>query len=78
MNLKRFVEKIDKTGSWEIKCLATRSFSSHSFLTREMTSLREMVAGKKALKKERKDIDTFAHSLNQLDGGGNIFIQIIL
>jgi hypothetical protein len=41
-------------------------------------SLREMVAGKKALKKERKDIDTFAHSLNQLDGGGNIFIQIIL
>jgi hypothetical protein len=37
-----------------------------------------MVAGKKALKKERKDIDTFAHSLNQLDGGGNIFIRIIL
>jgi hypothetical protein len=41
-------------------------------------SLREMVAGKKALKKERKDIDTFAHSLNQLDGCGNIFIRIIL
>jgi hypothetical protein len=37
-----------------------------------------MLSGKKALKKERKDIDTFAHSLNQLDGGGNIFIQIIL
>jgi hypothetical protein len=46
-----------------------------------MTSFRfewEMLSGKKALKKERKDIDTFAHSLNQLDGGGNIFIQIIL